>query len=223
MTGIDQECLKLQQDIQYLLEQKRGLRKKERNNALRWQALMNEFRAGGPAGTAKGLAASLRHILPYYLYPSNVGAIEQVRWPFDYTFDFDFGTNPTLTATTSQSQIIEVTQEAAVIITSISFDGEDNSGASFRGPYQVNLIDNQSSRQLNERPIPVQAIGRRSNPTKLSTGYLVMPNSSITMEVNTWIPAGISVPTVGEGKMSFVVHGFRMRVDDFRSVLSATF
>lgn len=224
MKQIVQDCRILEHEIKAIGENRSSLRRKERELKIREEALKQQYKAGvGPSTTAKGLSASLRHILPNYLYPGNVGMIEDAYWAFYYTFDFDFGTNPVLTSNSRLSTRIEVSQEAAFIATNISVDTADNTDASFRGPYTVNLIDNQSSRQLNESPIPIQSLGKKSNPTKLPTGYLVMPNSSMTLEVGTWIPVGNTMNTTGDGRIQFVVGGIRIRTDAFRSVLSKVF
>ena len=220
-NNVKADCDLLSQTVATLLEERAHLRAKERNLRVREQALKNQYKAGmGPSTDAQGLAASLRHILPYYLYPQNVGAVDQATWNFYYTFDFDFGVNPVLTSNTRQTQQIEVSQESMFVATAISVDAADDSDASARGPYQVNFFDNQSSRQLNEKPVPAQSIGSRSNPTKLSTGFLVMPNSTLSAEVTTWIPNGQTVTTVGSGVLQLIIYGFRMRPGNFRTVLS---
>lgn len=215
-----QECQALANQIQQLMLERSNLRKREQDLKSRARALPNEMRAGGPQGTVEELAALLRKTLPYYLYPGNVGQLEKVAWPFYYTYNFDFGTDPTYTVESQRQQRIEISQEAAFIAMAVSVDYGDNSPASFRAPVTLRMVDTQSSRQLNDRNVPIQTFGRYSNPTVMNTGFLVMPNSSLTLNLETNVPEGFQVPTVGDGSFQVVVSGVRVRVDAFRNVLS---
>lgn len=215
-NSVAQNCVALQNQIQELLAQRAEIRRRERDMKLREELLSGQAVVRG--GTT--LKDQLRTLLPTELQPRNLGGYTESAWPFWYPLDFDFGTDPTLTSETRQEQSVQVSQEAAFILTTLSLDAADNDNAAYRGPYQVTIRDAQSSRQLNDNPIPIQMIGTNSNPTKLHTGYLFMPNARIRMEVSTWIPAGTTMPAQGDGRFQFLLSGIRIRLGDLSKTLS---
>ena len=104
---------------------------------------------------------------------------------------------------------------------SISRKSYGYSTSSELAPLQVEIRDRQSSRQFNDRPIPMQMIGKKSRPTVLPTPLLIMPNAFIDVTVSSWLTG--SQATVGSGKMQFSFYGYRIRVEDADKVMSTIF
>lgn len=216
------DLIRAQNEIERLKAELSNQRAIERNLNARHRALGN-YPQVGAGGNAKGLARNLRGALPEHLVPMNVGGYNTVAWPFWFQVDFNFGTNPTLTATTTQTQSYQVTQEAAVILLGISRFSDAYSGAGDLGPWTMTIRDRQSSRQFNDRPIPLQMIGTQARPTRLPTGLLLMPNAFMDVTMATWLTGALSMTTVGEARHQFSFFGLRVRVEDAEKVLSSVF
>lgn len=169
------------------------------------------------------LQDTLKKVIPPYMMPGNVGSYNKVTWPFWYNVNFDFGTDPTWTSSTKSTQSFQVSQEAAFLLMAISRKGYAYSTASELAPLQFEIRDRQSSRQLNDRAIPLQMIGKKSHPTVLPTAMLIMPNAFIDVNMSSWIPNGVSQASVGSGKLQLSFFGYRVRVEDADKVLSSVF
>lgn len=167
------------------------------------------------------LRKALESFLPPYMIPGNVGDVNQVTWPFWEVVSFNFGTNPTWSPTTRQTASFQVTQEAGFLLTSISRKSYGYDTSNDLAPLQFEIRDRQSSRQLNDRAIPLQMIGKRSLPTILPTPMLLMPNAFIDVTMTSWITA--SMASTGNGRVDLVFHGYRIRVEDQEKVLSTIF
>ena len=167
------------------------------------------------------LKRHLQNVLPSYMVPSNVGEYTTVTWPYFVTTSFDFGTNPTWSPSTRQTNTFNIPQEGGLLLYQVyaHFYGYDTSSA--LAPVQMRLIDRQSTRQFNDRPIPLQTIGRKSNPTVFPTPYLFMPNAQVEVEISSWVPADMT--TVGSGKFDLVFHGNLIRIENSEHVLSTVF
>ena len=176
---------------------------------------------GAVEGDVATLKSNLAQVIPAYMMPGNVGGYNKVTWPFWSQVNFDFGTNPTYSSSTRQTQSFQVTQEAALLLMSISRKSYGYSTSSELAPLQVEIRDRQSSRQFNDRPIPMQMIGKKSRPTVLPTPLLIMPNAFIDVTVSSWLTG--SQATVGSGKMQFSFYGYRIRVEDADKVMSTIF
>lgn len=172
---------------------------------------------------AQDLKSTLKSILPANLVPGNVGEYSSITWPFWYQADFDFGVNPSFTQNTRQVQSFQNTQEAAFLFMSVarSHNGYDN--ASALAPLQIEMRDRQSSRQFNDRPIPLQMIGRRNHQTVLPTPLLIMPNAFLDVTATSFVPAGNTMASTGTGKFQLSFFGYRIRVEDADKVLSSIF
>ena len=222
MGDITQTCQTLIDQINKLLAEKHRLRAYEQDIKVREAAFKSE-----PSISGKGemLAKALEQILPAHMLPGNVGDINKVAWPFYYAFDFDFGLNPTLDINTRQAQSVQVSQEAAFLLLAVyrDFFGTPYSEAGQLGPYQIDVRDNQSSRQFNNNPIPVQTLGADSRPTWLPTPMLFLPNASMTVTMSTFLLAGESMVTVGDSKSQIMLAGLRVRIEDASAVLSTIF
>ena len=167
------------------------------------------------------LKQHLTRILPAGMVPGNVGHMNEVMWPFFHVVTIDFGLNPTYSNSTRQAQSFQVTQEACLLLSKITRKSYSYDAAGELAPLQVTLRDRQSSRQLNDRPIPLQMFGRKSCPSILPTPYLIMPNGFFEVELTSWITG--SQATTGSGKHDFVFEGYRIRIEDQDKVLSTIF
>lgn len=178
---------------------------------------------GAVDGDVASLKSNLSQVIPPYMMPGNVGGYNKVTWPFWFQVNFDFGTNPTWSSASRQTQSFQVTQEAALLLMAISRKSYGYDTASELSPTQVEIRDRQSSRQFNDRPIPMQMIGKKSRPSVLPTPMLVMPNAFIDVTMSSWLTSGISQATVGKGKFQLSFFGYRVRVEDADKVLSTIF
>lgn len=216
---VDQYGLQqIELDIQALESQKRDLRRKERNIRMREGALLNYPAVkDGPS-----LKDSLGAFLPDHLMPGNVGSLTSVMWPFWFQTDFDFGVNPTLQAPiTNQTQSFQVSQESGFILMSVCRTANDETTAGDLGPYLVDFKDRQSSRQFNDKPVPIQMIGTRSNPSIFPTPMLIMPNAFFDVTMTSW--QTVAQATVGSGKHHFTFFGYRVRIEDAQAVMNSIF
>jgi hypothetical protein len=203
-----------------ILHERRQIRKKERDFRRKGIIPMSNLPTGAQEGNVSALL-QLMGTLPPHMRPGNVGSYNKVTWPYWNQVNFDFGVNPTWTAATKQTQSFQVSQEAAFILMSITRKAYTYSTASELAPLQLEIRDRQSSRQLNDRPIPLQMIGKRSRPTILPTPMLIMPNAFIDLTLTSWITG--SQATVGNGKHQISFFGYRVRVEDADKVLSSIF
>jgi hypothetical protein len=172
------------------------------------------------------LKKSLGEFLPDHLVPGNVGAFTSVVWPFWFPVDFEFGTDPSLIGgnVTSQIQNFQVSQDGAVILIGVSRQADSYTTSGHLGPYTVEIKDNQSSRQFNDKPIPIQMISSgKGRPTKLPLAMLLMPNAMIEVKMSTWLPQGTTQATLGSGHHQFAFFGYRVRIEDAEKVLSSVF
>lgn len=159
--------------------------------------------------------------LPSSLVPGNVGNYYDVAWPFVYTVNFDFGTNPTYGPLTNQTQSFQVTQEAAFIIGGMSRKAYAYSTAGELAPLQMLVKDRQSTRQFMDIPIPMQAIAKKTPITQFEVPLVIMPNAFIDIIMTSWQTANQA--TVGSGKINISFIGYRTRTSDIGTVLSTVF
>lgn len=162
----------------------------------------------------------LKNVLPSYLQPGNVGKMGEVTWPFSYSVGFDFGASPTWTPTTKQVQSFQVSQEAGLLLMALRRKSNDASGD--LSPLQVELRDRQSSRQFNDRPIPMQNIGKKFRPTIFPTPMLLFPNAFLDVTITSWLTTGSQTST-SDGKFNITFFGYRIRTEDLGTVLSSVF
>ncbi|MEO5348877.1 MAG: hypothetical protein H7836_04450 [Magnetococcus sp. YQC-3] len=171
----------------------------------------------------KNLKTELQKVIPPYMMPGNVGSFTKVTWPFWYNVSFDFGANPSWSSNTRQTQSFQVSQEAAFLLAAVSRKSYSYTTASELAPLQFEIRDRQSSRQLNDRPIPLQMIGKRSKPTILPTAMLIMPNAFLDVTMTSWLPSTVTQASTGTGKFQISFFGYRVRVEDADKVLSSVF
>lgn len=162
--------------------------------------------------------------LPSALIPGNVGNYYDVAWPFEYTVNFDFGSNPSWPSaitTVNQKQSFQVTQEAAFIIGGISRKCQSGTTSGELAPLLIQFRDRSSTRQFMDTPIPIQGIAKKTPVSVWEIPLILMPNAFLDVTISTF--QTIAQPTVGSGKMSFTFHGYRTRTSDVDHVLSTIF
>lgn len=164
------------------------------------------------------LKDQLARKLPSYLMPGNVGNYNGVTWPFWFNVDFDFGANPTYGPNTKQTRNFRVSQDGAFLLQAITRNSFSYNQAGELAPLQLRIVDRQSTRQLNDAPIPIQAIGHKSRPSIMPTPYLIMPSAQMEFELTSFLLA--DQVTVGSGRHQLTFFGYRVRVEDFENVLS---
>lgn len=167
------------------------------------------------------LLEQLKQIVPAHLLPGNVGDIDKVTWQFFYPITFDFGLNPTYTTGTKQVQNFQVSNEAAFLLMAIGRKAWDNTNASDLAPLQIEIRDRQSSRQFNDRPIPLQMIGKKSRRTVIPTPMLIAPNAFIDVTMTSFVTA--DMPTTGIGKHELYFFGYRIRGEDMNKLYANIF
>jgi hypothetical protein len=167
------------------------------------------------------LRKNLEKIIPKHLSPTNIGKLNEVEWFFWFPLDFDFGTDPTYTETTRQSRQFQVDQEAGFLLTHISRTHDSSGPSGAQAPLQMTLRDNQSSRQFNDAPIPLQFVGSRGDYLELDTPLFIAPNSTFSVEMTSWLSGDF--PTTGSGKHQITLGGYRMRAEDASKVLTSIF
>ncbi len=168
----------------------------------------------------KSMVAKLRKFLPEHLIPSNVGGYDSVAWPFWFQANFDFGANPTITSASRQTSSFQVTQEAAFLLMAVYRKGYEYGTSGDLGPWQLEIRDRQSSRQFNDKPIPMQVIGNKSRPSILPTPMIIQPNAFMDITMSSWLPSGVSQATTGSGKFQFSFFGYRTRIENADQLMS---
>jgi hypothetical protein len=202
-------------------EQRKEIRRLEKKMRKENKMLDQRFGLGAVNGDPAKLKSNLKSILPPHMVPGNVGGLNKVAWPFWFQVNFDLGTNPTYSPATRQTQSFQVTNEAAFLLMAISRKSYAYSTSGELSPLQIEIRDRQSSRQFNDRPIPIQMIGIKSRPSILPTPLLMMPNAFIDVTMSSWLQG--SQVTAGSGKFQFSFFGYRVRVEDADKVLSTIF
>lgn len=174
----------------------------------------------------QALQARLQQALPERLLPGNVGDINNVFWPFFFTF-----TTSELPPNSGFNASVTITQEAAFILlkmTKVVFrrsgamapfvytaiNALDSSEAiSNANDLNITIRDAQSTRVFFGLPTGIDEIGCAEFPTKLPVSQLFLPNSTIeciyqnTNAVDTFVPF-------------ITLFGYRLRLDNAAAILS---
>jgi hypothetical protein len=195
--------------INQLFEDRRQIRARERIFRRKFKKEIN-----------MGLLDQIKS-LPARMQPSNVGNIDKVTWPFWYSLTFDFGTNPTYGPLTRQVQSFQISNEAAFLLNAIGRKPWDSTNAGDLAPLQIELRDRQSSRQFNDRAIPIQNIGKKFLKSELPTPMLLAPNAFFEVTMTSWLLANQAC--VGVGKHEIYFYGYRIRAEDMKKTYSAIF
>lgn len=151
-------------------------------------------------------------VLPEYMKPSNIGAHEDVMWPFWYAVEFAFGESPTWRDTTRVQGSFNVTQEAGFLLLGISRDAVSYGTAGELAPLQVQFQDRQSTRQFCNRPVSLLQFGKSAKPTWLPIPMYLVPNTYLDVTLTSMLPPGqTSQITTGNGLHTFIFFGYRCR------------
>jgi hypothetical protein len=217
----DDREYQIEAEINHLNNLKRQLRQREKS--INARALYLSQPSQFQNNNVKNLKNELVAALAPHMLPGNVGALNEVAWPFYFQTIIDFDTDPTISSNTIQRASFQVDQEASFILMSVSvqFGVDANGSALSTAPLAVEFIDRQSSRRFNSGPAPIQTFGSNSLPSVLPTGMLLMPNAFLDTEVRG-IPL-VAQSFVGSGEMQFSFFGYRTRVENAEKVLSTIF
>jgi hypothetical protein len=208
------DILALQQDIQSTRSQERQIQKMEQGG----NVLFDQ-----PSVKQNALEKHLNDILPPELIPSNVGDINQVQWGFFYEVDFDFGVDPVWSSNVNARKSFKVTNESAFLVTRIYRDTDDAGIAGLEAPLTLIIRDLQSSRQLMDKGVPLQAIPSKGYFYELPIPFLLYPAASADLELKCWLPNGVSIPASGVGTQNFTLYGARVRIQSPQAVLKTMF
>jgi hypothetical protein len=213
-SSLIQDILALQQDIQATRAQERQIQKMEQGG----NVLFDQ-----PSVKQNALERHLNDILPPELIPSNVGDINQVQWGFFYEVDFNFGVDPVWSNTVNARKSFKVTNESAFLVTRIYRDCDDAGIAGLEAPLTLILRDLQSSRQLMDKGIPLQAIPSKGYYYELPIPFLLYPAASADLEIKCWLPNGVVIPASGVGTQNFTLYGARVRIQSPQAILKTMF
>lgn len=200
------DIMKMQTKRTELRSQERSVKGKEK--------ILNQM----PTIAKNDLGSNLSKVLPSHLVPTNIGSLKHILLPYWNEVTFDLGTDPTFGPDFKAEQNFQVTQESAFLLTSISRSFKDGSDAGFGAALQLDIRDNQSTRQFNDEPILLQNIGYKSSPTQLQVPLLLMPNASVRISLSSWLPA--DQVAVGNGYQEISFSGYRIPVEDAEYVLN---
>lgn len=167
------------------------------------------------------LEKAILDAVPSSLLPGNVGGYYNVAWPFTYTIQFDMGDDPTYGPNTKQVQSFQNTQEAAFIFLAMSWKPYAYSTSGALAPLTLTIKDRQSTRQFNDRPVPIQCIAKKIPYTLFEVPLVIMPNAFMDLEMTSWLSANQA--TLGSGKHSFSFMGYRTRTENIGQVLSTVY
>lgn len=182
------------------------------------QGLQNRMAKGSP----QAMNSNFQQSLPQDMLPGNIGDINNVFWPFYFTFSA-----PELAPNQGSIGSFTVTQEASFVLmdikkvvfkkaagqyTAIDALYPDSALASAN---DLNIVfrDAQSSRTFMQTPMAVDEIGCAEFPTKLKKPQMFLPNSTIECIFQNSHPSNTYVPFV-------TMFGYRLRVDNAASILS---
>ena len=193
----------------------RNMAQKVRQQSLRNQGLVD-------AKSPQQFQQNLQNSVPSFMQPGNVGEINNVIWPFYFTF-----TAPELAPNTASTGFTTITQEASFILVSITkavfvktegptqytyIDPNANTAIGDTDGLKFTLRDAQSSRVFQNIPQELDMIGHPEFPTALPSPLFFLPNSTIEITYQNDNPSVTYVPFV-------TLFGYRLRLND-PSILS---
>lgn len=220
----DERLNQIQAEMQHLDNLKKQLRNREKSIKAREMVLANPSQFQYNA--VKDLKQSLSDNLAPHMMPANVGALNEVAWPFFFQVNIDLGLNPNISDSLIRTNSFQIDQEACFLLMSISRSfGVDGSldSATRRAPLSLDIIDRQSSRRFSSNPMPLQMIGTNSNPTILPTSMFVYPNAFLDFTIRGLPPATAPQAFVGSGLIQLSCFGYRTRIENAQKVLSTIF
>lgn len=170
----------------------------------------------------QNLQNTLKNALPEDMLPGNVGDINNVFWPFFFTFSA-----PELPPNSGSIGSVTVTQEASFILMEMkkvvfkkvggiytAIDAlNQNEALSNANDLNIVIRDAQSSRVFMNVPMSISEVGCAEFPTKLKKSQMFLPNSTIECIYQNSNAADTYVPFI-------TLFGYRLRVEDSQSILS---
>jgi hypothetical protein len=170
----------------------------------------------------QNLQNTLKDALPPDMRPGNIGDINNVFWPFFFTFSA-----PELPPNSGSIGSFTVTQEAAFILMDFkkvvfkkaggiytAIDGlNPDQAVCNANDLNISLRDAQSTRTFMQIPIAINDIGTAEYPTKLKKPQMFLPNSTIECIYQNSNATETFVPFI-------TMFGYRLRVEDSQSILS---
>jgi hypothetical protein len=222
---MDQEVKKrndLAQAAEQLNAYIKNLRIQERSLDTRNKKIASQYQV--PSSGPESMRNNLLHGLPTELVPLNIGGIEKAAWNMFYPVNFSFTGLTTLNNTLRQEKYFQVSQEAAFIMTHLSYSFPTrNAQAQGSAPWAIEFFDAQSTRQLQQSPIPLQCYGVQGLQTQLTTPYLLMPNAKFKTVLTCFQTGVFVLPAPTDVNVQVTYHGIRMRVDDAGEILSTLY
>lgn len=222
MSYQDDRMNQIQAEIQNLTNLKRQLRDQEKSLDAYVKNLTEPSQFARPR--VKEFKEQMTANLAPHMLPSNVGALNEVAWPFFFQVNLDFGANPELSTVRQARSFFQVDQEAAFLMMSASVayskDAANNSAIEL-APVEIELIDRQSSRRFNNAPIPLQMVGSNSNPMIMPTPMYISPNAIMDVVATGMQTTPFTYNGSGAFQLSFF--GYRTRVENASNILSTIF
>lgn len=208
---------KLIEDIKLMQGVRKRLRQEERFLKDQEHAVSKAM----PVLGRKDIASNLSRILPSHLVPTNTGSLKSILQPYFQEITFELGPDLVLTPNFHEEKSFQVTQEAAFLLTGISRAWRDGGPAGHGLPLELNIKDNQSTRQFNDNPIPLQHIGSKSNPTQFPVPLLLLPNASVSITLKSWIEQNMTF--TGDNYVELAFMGYRIPIEDTDYLLDELF
>ncbi len=197
------------------------IRNREMAKKLKEQSMRNQGLIPNPQNV-QDFKANMNK-LPPQLQPKNIGQINQVVWPFWFTF-----TAPELAPNSSSQGFVTITQEAGFILMSMSkvvfrkttgptqytyVDPENYTSTGDTDGLKYTIRDAQSTRVFHNIPMELDMIGHPQYPTVLPSPLYFLPNSTIEITYQNDNASDTYVPFV-------TLFGYRIRMDDANNILS---
>lgn len=173
--------------------------------------------------------AALKNSLPSQMMAGNIGNINNVIWPFWFTFNSaplqpNNGTNATFTVTQEAAFVMMAYTKVVFIRTGTGVIGDPyiytainaldpNETNANANDLNMTIRDAQSTRTFFSLPQAVDQIGPAEFATVLPTPQLVLPNSTIECIYTNNHASRVYVPYI-------TCFGYRVRLADAANILS---
>lgn len=191
---------------------------------MRNDRMLNQLRKRQQNNSATDLYRNIKRGVPSRLMPGNVGDINNIIWPFWFTF-----TAPELAPNQTATGSYSVTQEAAFIAmaytkvvfkkttgptvyTAIDPAQEDPATGEANG-LKFQFRDAQSTRVFAKTVVPLDAFGDPRFPSVFQTPIMFLPNSTVECVYSNSDAAATYVPWI-------TMFGYRVRLANAEQILS---
>lgn len=169
------------------------------------------------------LAGNLAKILPPHVAPKNVGRYDSLMWDFSYPVVFDFGNNPTFDRNTRKQASFRVNQEGAFLLCGISWVYQSKLNAGKGAPLLMSIMANQMDKRYNDAPFPIQNIGTRGNPLTFPLPMLVQKNTTVSIDLTSFLTGNEEMVTTGDGYHEFCFFGMKVRNEEDMKLIQTLF